>query len=262
MIVWLTGASSGLGKATADALKKKGHTVLTGARSLLEDREKQTLPLDVTDDASVAAFLKKGLLLTGTPDALLLAHGLLVLGAAEDISLAEYQQVMDVNFYGTLRMLKAVLPLMRANNKGRIVLFSSINGLLATPYEGAYVASKHALEGLGECLNMELAPFHIKVMTVEPGDHQGGSRRYRPHARHRQAVYEDSFVRVTERIARDEDTGGDPQRLGEKVARMLAKKRMPSRLRVASFSQQGAVFLHDMLPGDLFLRLIARYYQV
>lgn len=262
MIVWLTGASSGLGKATARALKQAGHTVLGGARSFEEDAEQYTLPLDVTDEASVAAFVEKGLAQTGVPDALVLAQGLLVLGAAEDISLDEYRRVMEVNFFGALRLLKMVLPHMRARKKGRVVLFSSVNGLLATPCEGAYVASKHALEGLSECLRMELAPFNIQVMAVEPGDHRGGSRSYRPHAQNRQAVYEDSFRRVTGRIARDEDTGSDPDKLGQRVADVLVKKRMPHRLRVASVSQQMAVFLHDILPTNLFLSLIAKYYRV
>lgn len=262
MIVWLTGASSGLGKATAQALKQAGHRVLCGARSFAESAEKQTLPLDVTDGASVTAFVDKALAMTGAPDALVLAQGLLVLGAAEDISPDEYRGVMEVNFFGSLRMLKAVLPYMRERKKGRVVLFSSVNGLLATPYEGAYVASKHAIEGLSECLNMELAPFNIQVMAVEPGDHRGGSRSYRPQAQHRQAVYEASFRRVTARIARDEDTGGDPDRLGRRVAKRLAQKRMPARLCVASFSQRLAVLLHDLLPTDLFLGIIARYYRV
>lgn len=262
MIVWLTGASSGLGKAAAHALKQAGHTVLGGARSFEESAEHLTLPLDVTSEESVSAFVEKGLALTGAPDALVLAQGLLVLGAAEDISIEEYKRVMEVNFFGTLRLIKKAAPLMRQNKKGRIAIFSSVNGLLATPFEGAYVASKHALEGLCECLRMELAPFRIQVMAVEPGDHRGGSRNYRPHAANRQEAYEASFLRVTERIARDEDTGSDPDALGRKLARALARKNLPARLRVASFSQQLAVLLHDILPTDLFVRMIARYYRV
>lgn len=265
-IAWVTGASGGLGSETAKALVSQGWQVVAGARSFEScegpGKEGHRLTLDVTNEQSVHRFAKEAHALYGTPDALINAAGLLVLGPAEDLSFEEYQRVMDVNFYGSLRLCKEVLPLMREKGRGRIVNFSSVNGLLATPFEGAYTASKHALEGWTECLRMECAPFGIETMLVEPGDHRGGSKAYRPHAKTISPCYQSAFDRGTGVIARDEEGGSCPQKLGMKVAKVLDRRRLPARLRIAMFSQHAAVILHDLLPSNLFLRILAFYYRL
>ncbi len=262
--VWITGASSGLGLYTMEALLSLGWQVAAGARSFAEKREGDALylPLDVTQEDSVAAFAQKAVDAFGVPDALINAAGMLILGPAEDVSLEEYQRVMEVNFLGAVRMVKAALPLMRGQGAGKIVNFSSVNGLLATPFEGPYVASKHALEGWSEALKMECAPHGIQVMVVEPGDHQGGQSKYRPHAHRVSGTYRPSFDRVTATIAKDEATGSDPRRLGRKVAKALSKKRLPMRLKVVKLPEGMALILHDILPSNLFLKLLSLYYRV
>ncbi len=262
--LWLTGGSSGLGLYTLKALLADGWQVAAGARSFAEKREGNALylPLDVTQDDSVAAFVEKATAALGPPDVLINAAGMLILGPVESLSMDEYQRVMEVNFLGAVRMTQAALPLMRARKKGRIVNFSSVNGLLATPFEGPYVASKHALEGWSEALRMECAPHGIEVMLVEPGDHQGGQSKYRPHAARVEDAYRPSFDRVTATIARDEQGGGDPGKLGEKVARALHKRRLPVRLKVVQLPERLAIILHDVLPSNLFLKLLSLYYRV
>ena len=146
---WVTGASSGLGRYTAQALVREGWRVAAGARSFQgqegEGPEGFRLPLDVTHHASIAAFCQKALAQVGTPGALVNCAGILVIGAAEDCSDQELRQVMDVNFFGMAAMVRAVLPLMRANGSGRIVNYSSVNGLFASPFQGAYSAAKKPL---------------------------------------------------------------------------------------------------------------------
>ncbi|MGI6694688.1 MAG: SDR family NAD(P)-dependent oxidoreductase [Christensenellales bacterium] len=266
-VVWVAGASSGLGKATAEALAKAGWQVIAGARSF---RGEQTadengilrLSLDVTDQASVDAFIKTALNRLGTPQALVCAAGVLTLGPAAQYSDDEMLAVIDVSLMGALRLVRGALPLMIENGGGKVIAFSSINGLLPTPYQGAYVAAKHALEGYCECLRMENQDKGIQVMLVEPGDHQGGASKYRARARQTSPAYQASLDRVCAVIARDEGQGLSPAHLGQKVARALNKKRLPMRLRVASFSQRAAVVLHDILPNRLFLFLLSKYYKV
>ncbi len=263
-VVWVTGASSGLGRYTAEALLADGWLVVGGARSF-QDEEKDgmhRLHLDVSDGGSVRRFADEACARFGAPDALVNAAGVLCIGACEDYSEEELRRVMEINFFGTARMVKAALPLMREKGRGRVVNFSSINGLLAVPFQGAYTASKHAVEGYSEALRMELLPQGVEVMLVEPGDHRGGSRAYRPLSAGCAPCYEESRRRAAARIARDEDGGAYPARLGRRVAAALRQKRLPLRLRVAQLPQHGAVFLHDLLPGGLFTRLVSRYYGV
>lgn len=261
--VWVTGASSGLGKATAQALAEAGWQVIAGARSFGGEAPAVRqgilrLPLDVTRQASVDAFIDSALRHAGTPQALVCAAGVFTLGSAAQYTDEEMLAVLDVSLMGALRMVRGVLPRMIENGGGKVVAFSSINGLLPTPYQGAYVAAKHALEGYCECLRMENRDKGIQVMLVEPGDHQGGAGKYRARARQIPPAYQASLDRVSAVIARDEGQGLCPARLGQKVARSLNKKRLPMRLRVASLSQHAAVVLHDMLPNRLFLYLLSK----
>ena len=188
--------------------------------------------------------------------------GVLNLGACETYAAQELRQVMDTNFFGQVSMIQRALPLMRERGKGRIVNFSSINGLLGIPFEGAYAASKHAVEGFSECLALEVRRLGVEVMLVEPGDHRSGSAKYRrraaamaeasPYARH--------YAQATAVIAQDEANGSDPDTLGRRIVRALQKKRLPRRLRVAKADQHLAVFLHDAWP-QLFESVIDRYYR-
>ena len=266
-VVWITGASSGLGYSTAKALVRAGYTVVCGARSFEgQEGESETgyrLPLDVRDEKSCDAFCCRAREKFGAPWALVNAAGVLTLGACEQYAARELKDVLDTNFLGGVRMTQRVLADMRAQGAGRIVNFSSINGLLGIPFQGAYVASKHAIEGFSECLAAEVAPFGVQVMLVEPGDHQGGSQRCRRHAAAQEAdgsPYAATYASTIAAIAHDEANGLNPDRLGEKVVRALGRKHMPMRLRVASLSQHFATVVHDVLPFRLFMHILVSYY--
>ncbi len=265
-VVWITGASSGLGLHTAQALARRGFQVIAGARSFSEGKAVagcRCLPLDVTSEESMDAFAEAALALSGPPDILVNCAGVLILGACESYGLQELKAVMETNFFGQAAMISRALPLMREKGKGRIVNFSSINGLLGIPFEGAYTASKHAVEGYSECLALEVKPFGVEVMLVEPGDHQSGSRAYRRHSAGITAdsPYKAAFDAGTRVIAHDEENGSDPDKLGEKIAKALKRKHLPRRLRIAKFDQHLAVILHDLLPPGLFDRIIGPYYR-
>ena len=238
--VWVTGASSGLGLHTAAALKEDGWCVIAGARSF-EDGEQEgihRLTLDVTDEESILRFCEKAQEIA-PPDALVQCAGMLVLGSCEETAAEEFRRVIDTNYLGMVRVNKAVLPLMRARGAGKIVLFSSINGLMGIPFQSA-----------------------IQVMLVEPGDHRSGSDKYRPHAAAMNdaspyaAEYESSITQ----IAHDEHNGSDPDVLGRKIARTLDRERIPFRKRIASPDQHMAVYIHRFLPAKLNAAILRSYY--
>ena len=262
---WITGASSGLGLHTAMALRDDGWQVIAGARSFTDDKPTIKgvicLPLDVTSEDSICAFCEKAAAIA-PPDALVQCAGMLVLGSCEETGTAEFRRVIDTNYLGMVRVNRAVLPLMRANGSGKIVLFSSINGLLGIPFQSAYTASKHAIEGYAECLSMEVKPFGIQVMLVEPGDHRSGSDKYRPHAAemNESSPYAAAYDSTVRQIHHDESNGSDPDVLGRKVAKTLDRKRIPFRKRIASPDQHLAVWVHRFLGARLNAAILRKYY--
>lgn len=264
-VVWITGASSGLGLHTAQALARNGFTVVAGARSFGQGKTVEgchCLPLDVTSRESIDAFAAEALKAFGSPDILVNCAGMLILGACESYTLDELRQVMETNFFSQAAMISKVLPYMREKGKGRIVNFSSINGLLGIPFEGAYTASKHAIEGYSECLSYEVKTFGIEIMLVEPGDHRSGSSAYRRHSQGMtdESPYKAAFDTGTAQIAHDEANGSAPDKLGEKIAKALKRKHLPRRLRIAKPDQHLAVVLHDLLPNRWFEKIIGPYY--
>ena len=261
--VWVTGASSGLGLHTAMALRDDGWQVIAGARSFTGGQKDgmTCLPLDVTDGESVREFCRRAEEIA-PPDALVQCAGMLVLGSCEETDTEEFRRVIDTNYLGMVRMNREVLPRMRWRGGGRIVLFSSINGLLGIPFQSAYTASKHAIEGYAECLALECKPFGIQVTLVEPGDHRSGSEKYRPHAAamNGQSPYAQAYESAVERIHRDETNGSDPDALGRKIARLLRRRRMPFRRRIASADQHLAVYIHRFLGARINGFVLRRYY--
>ena len=261
--VWVTGASSGLGLHTAMALRDDGWQVIAGARSFTgEQRDGMIcLPLDVTDRESVRNFCRRAAE-TALPDALVQCAGMLVLGSCEETGTEEFRRVMDTNYLGMVRMNREVLPLMRERGRGKIVLFSSINGLMGIPFQSAYTASKHAIEGYAECLALEVKPFGIQVMLVEPGDHRSGSDKYRPHAAAMSdsSPYAEAYKSAVRQIHHDETNGSDPDALGRKIARTLDRRRIPFRKRIASTDQHLAVYVHRFLGAGINSAVLRKYY--
>lgn len=265
-VAWITGASSGLGLHTAMAFRDAGWKVIAGARSFGGNNGDADgmicLPLDVTDTESITAFVNKAGELCDHVDVLIQCAGMLVLGSCEETSMEEYERVISTNYLGMVRMNRQVLPLMRKQGYGKIVLFSSINGLMGIPFQSAYTASKHAIEGYAECLQMEVAPLGISVMLVEPGDHRSGSDKYRPKAMAMNGAspYYKEYKSATERIHHDEMNGSDPDRLGRKIVKAIEKRKTPYRLRIASPDQHLAVYIHRFLPARLNAKILRDYY--
>lgn len=167
----VTGASSGIGEATAARLAQAGYTVYGTSRrgSQAGERAFALLALDVTDDASVESVVAEVMRREGRIDLLVNNAGSTVSPAgAEESSTEQSQSVFDINFFGIVRMTRAVLPHMRKQGSGRILNIGSVLGFLPAPYMAIYAATKHAVEGYSESLDHELRTRGIRVSVIEP----------------------------------------------------------------------------------------------
>jgi NAD(P)-dependent dehydrogenase (short-subunit alcohol dehydrogenase family) len=164
----VTGCSTGIGRATAEALAKAGYETWATARdsaSLADIKGCRTAALDVTDEASMTAAVEA----TGGVDILVNNAGYAEMGPVESIPLEAWRRQFETNVFGLVRMTQLVLPHMRANRWGRLINLSSMGGQLTFPLGGAYHATKYSVEALSDALRLEVARFGIRVVIVEPG---------------------------------------------------------------------------------------------
>ena len=179
-VALVTGCSSGIGLETAVALAREGHFTFATMRNLkkVEALEKivkdENLPisileLDVDNKESMDNAIEKIMEQKGRIDTLVNNAGWGMWGTVEDVSIDEFKEQFETNFFSIVRMIQKIAPIMRKQKSGSIVNVSSVAGRIGFPVSPAYISSKFALEGLSECLRFELSPFGINVITIEPG---------------------------------------------------------------------------------------------
>jgi NADP-dependent 3-hydroxy acid dehydrogenase YdfG len=171
-VVLITGCSTGIGRDLADQLTKVGYIVVATARKM-ESLEKiqaaLKLPLDVTQPESIKKAIENIIEKYGRIDVLINNAGYAQIGAIEEISDDQVQRMYDVNIFGVMRMIRAIVPYMRQQRSGRIINISSIAGKMTTPVNGTYSSTKFALEAMSDAMRVELESFNIQVILIEPG---------------------------------------------------------------------------------------------
>lgn len=176
-VALITGCSTGIGFDAVKQFAKEGWLTIATVRSVqamkslgeLKDKNVVVMEMDVTDEVQIIKVVDKVIKTYGKIDLLINNAGYGILGPVEDITLGEAQAQFDVNVWGGLRVMKAVLPHMRERKKGKIITISSIVGLIPFPLYGVYAASKFAIEAISESLRVETEYFGISVSIVEPG---------------------------------------------------------------------------------------------
>lgn len=173
-VVLITGASSGIGRAAAELFGKRGYTVYAAARRMdmleaIASESVKPISLDVADDQSMRDCVKKVLAAEGRIDVLVNNAGYGSYGAVEDVPMTEARRQIDVNLFGLARMTQLALPAMREARYGKIINITSMGGRVWSPYGAWYHASKFAVEGLSASMRLELMPFGIDVVVIEPG---------------------------------------------------------------------------------------------
>lgn len=255
-VVLVTGASSGIGLACADLLEAGGYKVYRASRSSAQR-------LDVCDDESVRQCVALIVEREGRIDAVVNNAGMAIAGAIENTSLEEAQRQFEVNFFGVMRVCRAVLPVMRAQRSGHIVNVGSIGGLIAIPYQGLYSASKFALEGFTEALRLEVKQFGIRVVLIEPGDHRTGltASRHETQQSANDSVYGGRFRTAVDRMAADEQNGPGPAAVAKLVGRVIATENPRLRYTAGPLVQRGALWLKRLGPYALIEKAMTVYYS-
>jgi NAD(P)-dependent dehydrogenase (short-subunit alcohol dehydrogenase family) len=264
-VVLVTGASSGIGAACAARLAADGHRVFGTTRGAppAEPLRIEWLSLDVRDEAAVARGVARLLDAAGRIDVLVNNAGVGLAGAVEDTAPEDLVRQLDTNLLGPLRLVRAVVPHMRAQGRGRIVQISSLAGRIGVPFQGAYSASKFALEGLSEALALELRPFGIDVVLVQPGDVRSGfgaARTWTEGAR-ANPLYRERAARAVAAMEQAERTGPPPERVAALVARIVGARRPRLRYVCATPLERSALALQRLLPGRLFEAVVRAVYD-
>jgi NAD(P)-dependent dehydrogenase (short-subunit alcohol dehydrogenase family) len=263
-IVLITGVSSGIGKAVARLLAGGEFVVFGTSRDPSGSGDipgVKLLPLDVRSNESVRACVHAVLDQSGQLDVLINNAGYALAGAVEEASLEEAKEQFETNFFGIARMVKAVLPVMRRQGKGRIINIGSLAGLSPVPFLGFYSASKHALEGYSEALRQEVKPFNIHVSLVEPGFIRTGLGKNSRNPVDRIGEYDPWRGRAMDSITRYIDDAPEPASVAEWVVRVLESQTPKTRYKVGKEANQ-VIRLRRLLPESLFEKLIRAHFRM
>jgi NAD(P)-dependent dehydrogenase (short-subunit alcohol dehydrogenase family) len=241
-VALVTGASSGIGEAIAVDLLKRGYRVFAAARRLdrmatLERVGARLLHLDLTDDRVLETAISEITAEAGQIDVLVNNAGYGAYGALEEMPLEEARRQFEVNVFGLARLIQLALPMMRSRRSGRIVNITSIGGKIHEPMGSWYHATKFAVEGLSDCLRMELAPFGIDVVVIEPGairTEWSGIARKGLLDTSGSGPYADLAHQTAALLAVAEDNGSPPALVARAVADALSARRPRTRYAVGS----------------------------
>jgi NAD(P)-dependent dehydrogenase (short-subunit alcohol dehydrogenase family) len=266
-VALITGGSSGIGEATALKLHELGYTTYAAARRVqrMEHLAKagiRPLAMDVTDEESLQSGVKHILTEQGRIDVVVNAAGYGSYGALEDVPLAEARHQFEVNVFGAARLTQLVLPHMREQRSGTIINITSMGGKIYTPLGAWYHATKFALEALSDCLRMEVKPFGIDVVVIEPGgiktewpsiaaDKLKAASSGGPYAKQADAVAASLTSEVTARRS------SPPTLIANTIGKAVTTRRPKTRYAVG-YGARPIIFMHDVLPDRAFDAFIRR----
>jgi NAD(P)-dependent dehydrogenase (short-subunit alcohol dehydrogenase family) len=264
-VVLVTGAASGIGRACADRLATAGWTVMgadqraiggtvggSGSPSSDAGAGWSGIVMNVDDEHAVRTGVAEVLRRHGRIDALVAAAGWAVSGAAEFTPLEDARELFETNFWGCVRVVQAVLPRMRTQRSGRVLLVSSMAGLVGLPFEAYYSASKFALEGFGESLAHEVAPFGITVTLLEPANVATDFRWRLCAEADTEGVYAAAAAKAFGVTKRKLANGVPPAQVAAVVQRLLESRRPPRRQSVGKAFERSGGITKRILPFRLW----------
>ncbi|MFD2565851.1 SDR family oxidoreductase [Pseudotenacibaculum haliotis] len=263
-VVFITGASSGIGKSTAELLSSKGFVVYGTSRNPKGGNDNyQMIPLDVTNQESIKNAVDTILDKEGRIDVLINNAGMGITGPVEDTPTEEMKRVFNTNFFGAVDVMKAVLPSMRKQGSGIIINVTSIAGYMGLPYRGIYSATKGALELTVEAIRMEVKEFGIQVTNVAPGDVATNIAAGRYHT----PVFEDSAYKEKYQMNLDlmdshVDSGMDPLKMAQKIEKIIRSGKPKVHYKVGGFMEKFSIVLKRILPDTMYERLLMNHYKL
>lgn len=261
-VVLVTGGSSGIGKAICERLAAEGHRVFGTSRKPGDAPQGfSMLAMDLSDEASVRRAMDQVIVQAGRIDVVVNNAGLGIQGATEDLTPVQAASLLDTNVLGAHRVCLAALPHMRAQGSGLLINVTSLAANFGLPYRGFYSASKAALERYTETLSMEVRPFGIHAVTLQPGEYKTniGDNRIRPAVA--SEPYRKGYERAMELLGGSLHYSRDPDEVGRLVLRIMAKRNPVGVYYAAHGKQRLAVLLKKVLPAALFQRLMMQEYR-
>ena len=262
-VVLITGASSGFGKETAALLSQRGFRVFgTSRRPSHEDAGfgVEMVQLDVDSDGSVGSAINKLVDSTGRLDVLVNNAGFVLTGGIEETSVDEAKAQFETNFFGTVRMVRAVLPVMRKQQSGQIINVSSIAAFLPVPFEGYYAAAKSALIAYSDALRYEVKTLGIRVSVVEPGFFRTNLVPTRRTATELIGDYDKLRSKAVDALEEDFSKGGDPKRVAETILHIVESRSPRFEYLVGKAGRYRA--LKQILPGPMFESAVRRHWKL
>ncbi|MEO8611904.1 MAG: SDR family NAD(P)-dependent oxidoreductase [Chloroflexota bacterium] len=263
-VVLITGASTGIGLATAALLTVRGYRVFGTSRHPDKYPAKNflLLPLDVREDQSVKTCVDEVLNRAGRIDVLINNAGGSLSGAVEEASIDEAKQLFETNFFGALRMVNAVLPTMRRQGSGHIINMSSLAGMVGVPYIGLYSASKHALEGYSEALRYEVKQFGVRVSLIEPGDARTAIADLTPAPAQCIADYDGVREQVNAIHSANVANGTAPEVIAHALVGLIEKPRAGLRCTITKGTETLMPLARRLLPYGVLEQNLRGYYKL
>jgi NAD(P)-dependent dehydrogenase (short-subunit alcohol dehydrogenase family) len=267
-VALVTGASSGIGEATARRLHSMGYTVYAAARRVdrmkeLADLGVRTLSADLTDDASAVALIEKIIADTGRIDVLVNNAGYGSYGSLEDVPMAEARRQVEINLFALARLTQLALPHMRAQHSGYIINISSMGGKFGEPLGSWYHATKYAVEGLSDSIRPELAPFGIHVVIIEPGaiaTEWGGIAAENLLATSGSGPYAERAALTTTVLGAAEGSASSPDVVADAIAKAVTARRPRTRYAVGAGAKP-AMLMARFASDRMKDRLITAFYR-
>jgi NAD(P)-dependent dehydrogenase (short-subunit alcohol dehydrogenase family) len=264
-VVLITGGSSGIGKSIGEFLHNKGFIVYGTSRNpeRILDSVFPLVALDVRDTASIQAAVAKIIAISGSLDIVINNAGVGITGPLEEIPSEEIKNNFEINLFGPIEVMKAVLPQMRTQNSGLIINITSIAGYMGLPYRGVYSASKGALELITEALRMEVKSFGINITNVAPGDFATNIAAGRYHAPVLVgSAYEIPYGNTLKTMDEHVDGGSNPNEMAEAVYSVIQAKEPRVHYKVGVFMQKFSIVLKRILPDKVYEKMLMNHYKL
>ena len=264
-VIFITGASSGIGKAIGEFLLDKGFVVFGTSRNpeRISNSKIPLLALDVRNAASIKTAINEVIEKVGKIDVVINNAGVGITGPLEEIPMEEIKNNFDTNLFGPIEVMKAVLPQMRLQKSGLIINITSIAGYMGLPYRSIYSASKGALELITEAMNMEVKSFGINITNVAPGDFATNIAAGRYHAPVlKNSAYEATYETVLNSLNSDVDSGSNPNEMATVIYKIILTSKPKIHYKVGAFLQKISIVLKRILPDTVYEKLLMNHYKL
>jgi short-subunit dehydrogenase len=264
-VVFITGASSGIGKAIGEFLHHKDFIVYGTSRNPLkiENSIFPLVALDVRDVNSIKTAIAEVLSVTKRIDVVINNAGVGITGPLEEIPLEEIKNNFETNLFGPIEVMKAVLPQMRTQKQGLIINITSIAGYMGLPYRSVYSSSKGALELITEALRMEVKSFGIHITNVAPGDFATNIAAGRYHAPVvKGSAHETTYGNTLKEMDSHVDSGSNPNQMAEVIYKIINTQNPKIHYKVGAFMQKFSIVLKRILPDKVYEKMLMNHYKL